>query len=177
MQTPSRPPPKFSSFALPTTQSTEPVAGSSRSRDQSDNDESTHKSKRHRHRSPYDADRPRHSDDSERSRRKREHDHKSRDKERSRPSRRDELRVMDKIASRPVAAQLEDRTRRPSQYTLEDSGLAYYEDPYGSTGTLYLEIKYWPPGQGMLLEDITMICSLSHSKSRSSSSSRGPTHD
>lgn len=148
MQAPSRPPPKFSSFAVPTTSPNGSVAGPSRSRNVDDKDTVPHSTKRRRHDSPSNTDRRRHSDDVGRPESRPQRTHKKKGKESSRPSRRDELRAMDKIASRPAAVQLEDRTRRPSQFTLEDSGLAYYDDPYGATGTLLLEIKYWPPGQG-----------------------------
>lgn len=149
MQTPNRPPPKFSSFAPSTAPSTASAAGPSRPRENLDEDD-YRTSKRHRRSSPQTNDQARHSDDngSEKTKRRTSRDHKKNAGERPRPSRREELRAMDKIASRPAAVQLQDRARRPSQYTLDESGLAYYDDPYGSTGTLFLEIKYWPLGQG-----------------------------
>lgn len=67
----------------------------------------------------------------------------------SRSRRQEELRLMDKIAARPSVAQVKDnRSRRPTQYTLEETGVSFYEDTFGSTGSLYLEVKYWPSDGG-----------------------------
>lgn len=136
----ARPPPKFTSFAPPKTSSA-PIAGPSRTNDIRNEKDTLHKRKRH---TSNDSQR---SDDPDRSSSQRKRTHKKKDKDKGRPNRHDELRVMDKIAARPTATQLEDRTRRPSQFTLDESGVAFYDDPFGSTGTLFLEIKYWPPGQ------------------------------
>jgi hypothetical protein len=139
-----RPPPKFSSFTPPVSSgATVP---------------------RHNHRSRVnDDERPPHDRSPYHSTSQQSHlgasDHvdrpsleKKRHKERSRlgSKRRDELRAIDMIATRPTRAQLEDRSRRPSQFTLEDSGISFYDDPYGESGSLFLEVKYWPPLQGMV---------------------------
>lgn len=148
MDAPSRPAPKFSSFIAPAAPaSSSSVAGPIVPRDDPDHEErSVQGKKRHHRRSRSPRDRTRAGD------------FKSRDsrKEKRRP-RHDELRAMDNIATRPVTSQLEDRTRRPAQFTLDDSGVSYYEDPFGATGALYMEVKYWPPAQGEFRINVVLI--------------------
>lgn len=140
---PRPPPPKFSSFSPPVSSSAAAPRHNHRS--------SVSGGGRLPHDSPYDTasqesplgagehiDRP--------------NVEKKRHKEKSRrgSKRRDELRAMDVIATRPTRSQLENRSRRPSQFTLEDSGISFYDDPYGESGSLFLEVKYWPSSQGMM---------------------------
>ncbi|KAF8317314.1 hypothetical protein DL93DRAFT_552199 [Clavulina sp. PMI_390] len=151
MQGSNRPPPKFSSFKPPTVDPPPSEAGPSRPRADPDDRDASRSHKRRRHDSLHDyTERASHSRSHRDASYRKDRDGRDRDtshSEHSRPRRRDELRAMDKIASRPTAAQLNDRTRRPAQFHLDDPDISYYEDPYGATGSLYLEVKYLPPRQ------------------------------
>jgi len=137
------PPPKFSSFAPPAPSGPAATAHANHRSRASSNERPSrgHDSSREE---PHPAGSHHPDRASQRDPKRKRH------KERSHhgSKRRDELRVMDKIAKRPTTAQLENSSRRPSQFTLEDCGISFYEDPYGDSGTLFLEVKYWPPSQG-----------------------------
>lgn len=140
MQT--RPVPKFSSFIAPNTSSSA-EAGPSKpkesSRDNSARDESSRKTEERQQDRQTDP-RKRRSDSDRHSKRSSKHGTRDRDRERDRPRH-----------EKSTPTIVDERARRPAQFTLHDSGQSFYEDPYGASGTLYLEVKYWPPNKSAFI--------------------------
>jgi hypothetical protein len=56
----------------------------------------------------------------------------------------------DRKAHLSRASEPDQRARRPAQFSLPETGISYYDDPYGTSGTLFLEVKYMPPSRGAL---------------------------